>query len=73
MFYPADQRVMLTLQAHHYLLLESSCDGAGEPLDFGKGRWLDLGGGGIVTSTPAAHAALVKAIAQTVEAGHGPA
>ena len=34
---------------------------AGVPLDFGKGRWLDLDRG-IVTATPAVHAALLKAI-----------
>lgn len=35
---------------------------AGAPLDFGRGRWLDLDRG-IVTSTPAVHAALLGAIA----------
>ncbi len=35
--------------------------GAGAALDFGKGRWLDLDRG-IVTATPAVHAALLEAI-----------
>lgn len=34
---------------------------AGAPLDFGKGRWLDLNRG-IVSATPAVHNALLKAI-----------
>ncbi|CAL8471122.1 g10664 [Coccomyxa elongata] len=36
-------------------------DASGAPLDFGRGRWLDLDRG-IVTSTPAVHAALLQAI-----------
>ncbi|KAK9803731.1 hypothetical protein WJX73_008586 [Symbiochloris irregularis] len=47
-------------------------DAAGTPLGFGRGRWLDLDKG-IVTSTPKAHAALIKAIAQLVQEGHEPA
>jgi len=39
---------------------------AGHPLDFGKGRWLDLDRG-IVTSTPTVHAALMEAILQITE------
>lgn len=45
---------------------------AGTPLQFGRGRWLDLDKG-IVTSTPKAHAALIKAIAKLVGEGHEPA
>ncbi|CAK0782351.1 hypothetical protein CVIRNUC_005644 [Coccomyxa viridis] len=36
-------------------------DASGAPLDFGKGRWLDLNRG-IVSATPAVHNALLKAI-----------
>ncbi len=34
---------------------------AGAPLDFGKGRWLDLDRG-IVSATPTVHKALLQAI-----------
>ena len=37
------------------------CLRAGAPLDFGKGRWLDLDRG-IVSATPAVHKALLQAI-----------
>lgn len=36
-------------------------DASGAPLDFGKGRWLDLDRG-IVASTPTLHAAVIKAL-----------
>lgn len=45
---------------------------AGKPLNFGRGRWLDLEGGGIVSATPSAHAALIKAIAQAGEEANDP-
>ena len=35
--------------------------GSGAPLDFGRGRWLDLDRG-IVTAPPALHAAILGAI-----------
>lgn len=35
--------------------------GSGAPLDFGRGRWLDLDRG-IVTAPPALHAAILRAI-----------
>lgn len=34
---------------------------AGAPLDFGKGRWLDLDRG-LVSATPSVHGALLRAI-----------
>lgn len=37
------------------------CSHAGAPLDFGKGRWLDLDRG-IVSATPSVHQALLQAI-----------
>ena len=43
-----------------------SCWRTGVPLDFSKGPWLDLDRG-IVTSTPAVHAALIAAIQQISE------
>ncbi len=41
---------------------------AGAPLDFGKGRWLDLDMG-IVSATPAVHAALLEAIQEVSQSG----
>lgn len=41
------------------LKLANECSGAA--LDFSKGRWLDFDRG-IITSTPAVHAALLKAV-----------
>lgn len=55
--------VQLHLQVHHYERHARQMGGepAGAPLDFGRGRWLDLDRG-IVTATPAVHAALLQAI-----------
>jgi len=39
----------------------------GAPLDFGRGRWLDLHRG-IVSAPPAVHAALLRAIAELGDA-----
>lgn len=36
-------------------------DASGAPLDFSKGRWLDLDRG-IVAGAPAAHAAIIRAL-----------
>ena len=38
-------------------------DAAGEPLEFGKGRFLDINGGIIASATPELHEQLLKAIA----------
>ncbi|EIE20057.1 3',5'-bisphosphate nucleotidase [Coccomyxa subellipsoidea C-169] len=43
-------------------------DASGAPLDFGKGRWLDLDRG-IVSATPAVHAALLQAIQEVSQSG----
>jgi hypothetical protein len=42
-------------------------DAAGNKLDFSKGRWLDLEGGGIVGAPVAMHTKLVEAIAAVAE------
>ena len=47
--------------------LKSGATDTGVPLDFSRGRWLDLDRG-IVTSTPSAHAAVIKAIAELAAA-----
>lgn len=38
-------------------------DACGNKLDFSRGRWLDLEGGGIVGAPVSAHQALIDAIA----------
>jgi len=38
-------------------------DGAGQPLDFSAGRFLDIEGGIVASSTPELHAQLLAAIA----------
>ena len=38
-------------------------DAAGVPLEFGKGRFLDINGGIVASSTPELHEQLLKAIA----------
>jgi hypothetical protein len=42
-------------------------DGAGERLNFARGRWLDLDGG-IIAAPPAVHAAVLAAV-KTVRSG----
>lgn len=39
-------------------------DGSGKPLDFSKGRFLDIDIGIVATSTPELHAKLLETIAQ---------
>ena len=43
-------------------------DGAGEKLDFAAGRFLDIKGGIVASSTPELHAKLLAAIASRSEA-----
>lgn len=38
-------------------------DASGKPLDFSRGRWLDLDGNGIVAAPPALHVKVIEAIA----------
>lgn len=42
-------------------------DGAGNPLDFATGRFLDVEGGIVASSTPELHAQLLAAIADMPE------
>uniref|UniRef100_A0A7S1EPK2 3'(2'),5'-bisphosphate nucleotidase n=1 Tax=Ostreococcus mediterraneus TaxID=1486918 RepID=A0A7S1EPK2_9CHLO len=42
-------------------------DGSGKPLDFSKGRFLDIDMGIVATSTPELHAKLLETIAQVAQ------